>query len=142
MSRIVIELPEKFLFSTEYRVPAEFVNNGNHLGADHVLSIAVKAQAKFVADLGYSSGMDIEGLGLIMADSAIIYKSESDLDDLLKIDVFVANLANKSFEVIYRMTNVTKNCEAARVKTSILFFDYTAKKPAAIPAAFRAQVGG
>jgi acyl-CoA thioester hydrolase len=32
--------------------------------------------------------------------------------------------------------------EAARGKTGILFFDYATRKPAGVPAGFRAKVGG
>jgi|GEM_PF-2283593 len=141
MARIRIDLPDTFLYQRDFRVPAELVNSAAHMGGEHMLAIAVETKGEFVKNLGYKSSLDVEGLGMIMADSGVMYFAESDLDDLLRIEVGLANIANKSAEFIYRVTNVTKGCEAARVKFGILFFDYSQKKAEAIPASFLAKVG-
>jgi len=140
MARIRIDLPDTFLFQRDFRVPAELVNSAEHMGGEHMLAIAIETKGEFIKSLGYNGSLDVEGLGLIMADTGVVYFAESDLDDLLRIDVGLSNIANKSAEFIYRVTNVTKGCEAARVKFGILFFDYKAKKAEAIPASFLEKI--
>lgn len=143
MSRLAIELPETVVYTIEFTIPAEFINSGDHLGADRVLSVAMMVQDRFTEYLGYSGGMyRIEGLGLIMADSAIVYKSESSLGDVLQVDVAVSGITDKAFELIYRLRNLTNSCDAALVKTSMLTFDYSKKVPASIPSRFRAKLMG
>lgn len=141
MARIRIDLPDTFLYQRDFRIPAEYINSADHMGAEYMLTIAVETKAEFIKSLGYASNMEVEGLGLIMADSGVVYFAESDLDDLLRIDVGLMNIGDKSAEFIYQVTNVTKACVAARVKCGILFFDYEAKKPESIPANFLAKIG-
>jgi acyl-CoA thioesterase FadM len=43
--------------------------------------------------------------------------------------------------VFYRLTEVSDGREVARAKTGITFFDYTRRKPVAIPPAFQAILG-
>jgi len=141
MARIRIDLPDTFLYQRDFRVPAAFINSADHMGAEHMLAIAVETKGEFIKSLGYRSNMDVEGLGLIMADSGVVYFAESDLDDVLRIELGLTNIADKSAEFIYQVTNVTKDCVAARVKCGILFFDYEAKKPEAIPVNFLEKIG-
>ncbi len=140
MARICIDLPDTFLYQRDFRVPAELVNSAEHMGGEHMLAIAIETKGEFMKSLGYNGSLDVEGLGLIMADSGVVYFAESDLDDLLRIEVGLSNVASKSAEFIYRVTNVTKGCEAARVKFGILFFDYKTKKAEDIPASFLERI--
>jgi acyl-CoA thioester hydrolase len=43
---------------------------------------------------------------------------------------------------MWRLSEYDCGREVARGKTGILFFDYTARKPAGVPAGFRAKVSG
>ncbi|MEH6589100.1 MAG: thioesterase family protein [Halioglobus sp.] len=136
MTRKTIDLPEKFIFSTEYDVLYSEVNSANHLGADRVLPIAMEAQLRFIKHLGYTNAIVFEDAGLIMGHSEVQYIAEADYADKLKIELAARNFAGKSFELVYRISNLSKGNELARVATTLLFFDYRGKKVIAIPSAF------
>ncbi len=140
MPRKSIKLPDRFIFSTAYQVLYSEVNSANHLGADRVLPIAMEAQLRFIKHLGYSDAMAFEDAGLIMAHSEVQYISEADYGDELTVELGMQNLTEKSFELIYRIYNKSKNNELARVATTLLFFDYTRACVIPIPATFTERV--
>lgn len=140
MARITIDFPSNGLFQTEFQVPQKYINLGDHLGADKVLLIAVNTQLEFLASLGYSDPKNIEGLGVITANAAVDYLAESDLGDVLEIHAAAVNPSDKGVELVYRMYNKSKRCEAASVSTSVVFFDYDEKKTAAMPSIFRQKL--
>ncbi len=140
MTKVVIELPESYLHRMIYTVQSQDVNRGDHLAADRVLSIAIEAMKSCCVSLGYSDMLDIEGVGTIMVDSACVYTAEADLNDELQIDIAIPSFGDKAIELVYRMVNITKQCELAKVKTSVLFFDYKLKKVVSIPQGFREKI--
>ena len=73
--RVQLQLPETFSFQTEIPVRITDINYGNHLGNDAILSMMHEARVQFLQSLGYTE-LDVEGAGMIMADTAIIYKGE------------------------------------------------------------------
>lgn len=140
MSKKTIALPQHFIFSTEYDVLYSDVNSANHLGADRVLPIAMEAQLRFIKHLGYGNATAFEDVGLIMAHSEVQYLAEAQYADRLKIELAADNFREKSFELIYRLTNLSKSSEMARVVTTLLFFDYQQKCVVAVPASFLERV--
>ena len=54
MTRIKIELPETYLFSTEIPVRITDLNYGNHLGNDAILSLLHEARVRFLAYYGWT----------------------------------------------------------------------------------------
>ena len=140
MPRKSIHLPASFIFSIDYRVLYSEVNSANHLGADRVLPIAMEAQLRFIKHLGYSDAMAFEDAGLIMAHSEVQYMAEADYGDKLTVELGMQNLAEKSFELVYRISNLSKNNELARVVTTLLFFDYTKACVIPVPATFTERV--
>ncbi len=54
MSRIKIEMPEKFIYKTEIPVRITDINYGGHLGNDSLLSIIHEARVRFLKHLEYS----------------------------------------------------------------------------------------
>ena len=142
MSRRIISLPEKFHFTTKYTVLFSDINGANHMGADRVLPITSEAQLRFIKSLGYKNAVLFEDAGLIMVHSEVQYISETDYADELIIDLAVDNMNEKSLDFVYRIFNVNKNLETARIKTSMLFFDYDEKKVVAIPKGFSERFKG
>ena len=74
MARIKLDLPEHFPFTIELQVRITDINYRGHMGNDALLSLLHEARVQFLAHYGLGE-MDIFGVGLIMADSVIIYKS-------------------------------------------------------------------
>ncbi|MBT8379393.1 MAG: thioesterase family protein [Ignavibacteria bacterium] len=139
MARIKIELPEKFIFQTEIPIRITDLNYGGHLGNDAVLSICQEARVRFLHNLGYSES-DVEGVGIIMIDSAIQYKSEGFYGDELIIEVAVNDFTVIGCDIVYRLTNKKSNKEVAIAKTGIVFFNYDKRKTAPVPLQFKEKI--
>jgi acyl-CoA thioester hydrolase len=136
MARIKLDLPEHFPFSTELRVRITDVNYGGHMGNDSLLGLLHEARVRFLAHYGLGE-LDIYGLGLIMADSVILYKSEAFPGETLEIAVAVTDFNPYGCDFIYRVTEKTSRREVARAKTGIVFFDYSRRAVQNVPPAFR-----
>jgi acyl-CoA thioesterase FadM len=139
MARIKIDMPDNYLFSTVMDVRISDINYGNHLGNDSVLSFVHEARTRFFRQYGYTE-MDVEGLGIIMTDSAIVYKAEGFHGDQIQIDITVGDFNKYGCDLFYLMTNKATAVEIAHVKTGIVFFDYAARKVVGLPEAFRANL--
>ena len=139
MSRVKLDLPETFSFSTELDVRIADVNYGRHLGNDVVLAFAHEARLRFLKSFGFSE-IDAGGVGMIMLDAVVVYKSQAFHGDRLKIEVAVADPGPCGCDFLYRLTEKASGREVARVKTGLAFFDYEKNRIAKMPDRFRAAV--
>jgi len=135
MPRIKLELPENLIFSTKIPVRITDINYGGHLGNDSILSIVHEARVRFLNKYNYLE-KDIEGLGIIMTDCAIVYKYESFYGDLLNINIGVKDFYKYGCDIYYQLTNTETKKDIAIVKTGIMFFDYELRKKARVPEKF------
>jgi acyl-CoA thioesterase FadM len=135
MPRIKLELPDKFVFSTETPVRITDINYGGHLGNDTILSIVQEARVRFLNKYDYSE-KNVEGLGIIMTDCAIVYKSESFYGDILEIKIGIKDFFKYGCDIYYQIINTKTTKDVAVVKTGIMFFDYEKRKRARIPEPF------
>jgi acyl-CoA thioester hydrolase len=134
MARIQLELPSSFLFTTEIPVRVTDLNYGNHVGNDTILSLMQEARVQYYRQLGFNNELNFEGaVGQIIADAAVIYKSESFLGDVLVVEIGAMEFNKYGFDMIYRLTNKATGKEVARGKTGIVCFDYNKRKVASIP---------
>ena len=114
MARIKIDMPDNYLFSTTMDVRISDINYGNHLGNDSVLSFVHEARTRFFRQYGYTE-MDVEGYGIIMTDSAIVYKAEGFHGDQIQIDITVGDFNKYGCDIFYLMTNKATAVEIAHV---------------------------
>ena len=135
MARIKLMLPEKINFSTFIDVRITDINYGGHLGNDSVLGIIHEARIRLLADKGFSE-IDIGGVGIIMADTVIVYSSEGLYGDKLRIDVAVDGITNTGFDIYYRLINNENEKEIIKAKTGIVFYNYITKKVVRTPKIF------
>lgn len=135
MARIQLTLPETFAFSTTLPVRITDLNYGNHLGNDAVLALLHEARMQFLSSMGYTE-LNLEGLGLLMADAAIEFKAEAFYGDALTADVTAGDFTRVGFDVYYRLHNQAEKKIVVQAKTGMVCFDYTARKLASVPAAF------
>ena len=138
MSRVKLQMPETYQFLTTIDVRITDLNYGNHLANDSLLSLIHEARVRFLNHLGYSE-LDIDGTSIIMADSVIIYKSQSYYGDTLEIEIGVGDITKKSCDFYYRITKKDDKV-VAFCKTAIVFFDYQSQKPANIPIHFLKKI--
>jgi 4-hydroxybenzoyl-CoA thioesterase len=138
MSRVRIDLPDKFDFSTDLRLRFRDINAGNHLAHDAVLSLAEEARFLFLEHLGYAH-LTIDGCGYVAADAAIVYKSQAYFGQVIRIEVAVRDFALKSCDFVYRLSNKETGEEVAVAKTRIVFFDYENQESVKVPDGFRSR---
>ena len=139
MARIKINLPEKFIFSTDIQPRITEINYGGHLGNDALLALAHEARARFLAAHHWSE-MDVDGCGLIMVDAALMYLAEIFYGATLHVEVAVADMSRIGCDFVFRLTDRENGREAARVKTGMAFFGYRKRKVVRMPEVFRNMI--
>lgn len=141
MARVKIDLPELLPFKTTLTIRVTDLNYGNHLANDAVLAFVHEARVLFLKSLGFSE-LDIAGVGLIMADTAIVYRSEGFLGDEILIEVGAGEISKVSFDLFYRLTKKETGQEVAIVKTGMVCFDYSSRKVTALPEEAKVKLVG
>ena len=136
MARIKIDMPRHFIFSTELPIRISDINYGGHLSNDRVLSLIHEARVQFLKQYQYGE-LDVEGRGLIMTDSATIYKAEGFHGDQLQVDIAVGDFNKYGCDFFYLLSNKQTAVEIAHVKTGFVFFDYETRKVVSVPEGFR-----
>ena len=134
MARIQVDLPEPFHFITQISIRISDINYGGHAGNDTILSLAHEARIQYFKKAGYSE-LDIEGIGLIITDAAIEYKSELFHGEIVLASVKATNFSKATFEIYYKLEkeNGSERKLVAKIKTGMLGYDYKRKKIVAIP---------
>lgn len=141
MARVKLDLPDTFLFSTEIPVRITDINYGGHVGNDAILAIIHESRVRFLNSYGYTEA-DVDGIGLIMTDAVIVYRTEGFYGDTIVIDVTVADITRSGCDFVFRLSNQSNGKEIARAKTGIVFFDYASRKVVAVPRGFCERFGG
>ena len=136
MGRIKIDFPEVVLFSTEMPIRISDINYGGHLGNDAVLAIVHEARLRALKEKGFSE-LDVGGTGLIMADAAVVYRSEAFHGETLVVDVALVELSKYGFDFVYRLRDKATARDVAFAKTGMVFFDYSLKRISKTPDAFK-----
>lgn len=143
MSRVKVDLPENFMFSTKIPVRITDINYGGHVGNDTILSILHEARVQYLQHYGYSE-LNCGGTGLIMSDVAIEFKNELFYEDAIIAFVKAAEFSKVAFEIYYKLEKHNNNGNAliAVAKTGMVCFDYENKKVAAVPAGVKEKLSG
>ncbi|MGH2643351.1 MAG: acyl-CoA thioesterase [Chitinophagaceae bacterium] len=134
MPRIHVDMPESFSFSTDIPVRITDINYGGHVGNDSLLSILHEARLQYLQSIGCTE-LDACGIGLIMANAAIIYKGEGFQGDILKIEVTAEELSSRGFVLFYNVIcpRNDKNISIAIAQTEMLCFNYETRKVISMP---------
>jgi acyl-CoA thioester hydrolase len=134
MSRIKIDLPDHFSFTTSIPIRITDINYGGHTGNDTILSIIHEARIQFLQSKGLTE-MDFGGAGMIMSDVGIEFKSELFYGDIVLASVTTANITKVSFDVYYKLEKEAegRKTAVAFAKTGMVCYDYGKKKIVAVP---------
>ncbi|MBK7357209.1 thioesterase family protein [Propionivibrio sp.] len=135
MARIQIELPEYFEFSTEITLYLSHMNYGGHLDNALLLTVVSEARARYFKSLGHSE-LNIDGVGLIIADAALQYRSEAFHGEVMIVRMTAAEFSKYGCDLLWCMNEQSSRREVARGKTGIVFFDYSTRKMAPVPQSF------
>ena len=140
MARVQIHLPDHFVFSTDITLYVGHINCGGHLDNALLLSLVSEARARFFKSLGYTE-LDVEGRGIVVADAALQYQSEAFHGEVMVVDMVADEFRSKGCDLVWRMRDKATQRDVACGKTGIVFFDYAARKTAAVPESFRTRAG-
>ncbi len=140
MARIKIKFPDKFVYSTKMTVRFGDLAGGVHLGNHILVSYLNEAMFGLLRENGFPK-IKVEGRAMIVADIAVVYKSESFHMDVLRIDIAVGEFHKYGCELLFNITNENTGKKTAEAKMGMVFFDYETKKLSRVPAKFKAIFG-
>lgn len=142
MARIKLSIPEKVLAVIQIPVRIYDINYGNHLGNDAFISIIHEARVQWLQQHNYTE-LNIEGIGLIMADLAVEFKSEGFYGDIIEVAISVAEISKAWFELYYSLSAKRKDEVRllAIAKTGMVCYDYSLRKVAAMPQGLKTILG-
>jgi len=134
MARIKIDIPEKVMATFLIPVRIADINYGNHVGNDAFVSIIHEARMQWLKQYEYTE-LKIEGIGLIMSDLTLEFKSESFYGDIVEVKLGVGEISRFGFELYYQLfaKRHDENILLANAKTGMVCYNYEATKVAAIP---------
>ena len=141
MSRIKLELPEHFSFSTKIPIRITDINYGGHAGNDSILAMIHEARIQFLQQYVYNE-KDFAGVGLIMNDVVIEFKKELFYGDVVDVAVTATAFERVSFDIVYKL-NILRNGKdivVATAKTGMVCFNYNSKKITAVPGEARIKM--
>lgn len=135
MPRIKLDLPESFEFTTDLQLYIGHINYGGHLDNAQLITLVSEARVRFLKSMGYSE-LDIEGLGIVVADHFIQYKAEGFHGETIRIQMQPQDFNKYGFDLIYRIDCLENPRELARGKQGIVFVNKETKKVANVPPIF------
>ena len=100
MARIKIKIPKSEpLFTTKIPLLINFINYGNHMGNDAILTLCQEVRLRFLKKGGFSE-LDFYGSSLIQADAAITFKNEGFHGDELEFKLYIDDLTSHGFDFV------------------------------------------
>lgn len=138
MPRIEISLPDELCFTTELPIFIGHINYGGHLDNALLLSLVSEARLRFFKSLGYTE-LDVEGIGIVVSDVAVQYKSEAFHGEVMVICMAANDFVAKGCDLVWRINEKNSGREVARGKTGIVFMDYQIRRPVSVPSEFQTR---
>ena len=136
MARIEINLPDKFIFSTNIPIRISDINRGGHLSWDSMWRILDEASVQFWSSLDDPEKED-KSNSHITVDAGINYKRQAFHGQTLKVEIATNDFSSKGFDLVFRVTELDSGAEIARAKAGILCYDYQTQKVIPIPEKLR-----
>ncbi len=135
-----------FCFRTEMEVRITDINYGRHMGNDALLGLLHEARLRFLAAVGFSEedigGVPTSGrVGMLMGDAVLQYKAVAVRGDTLVVEIGLADVERRTFDLMYRVTRPADGATIALAKTGMVAFDYTANRPVNLPDVFVEKMG-
>jgi acyl-CoA thioester hydrolase len=136
MKSTIIDIPKKFIFETEISVRITDLNFAGHLGNDSFLSLIHEARARFLHSFGYTE-LSVEGVGTIVNNASIIYKSQAYFGDCLIVKLALEDPGHVSCNIKYLLLNKETGKEVARAQTGFAFLNYHSGQLQRMPEQFK-----
>ncbi|MEX1197483.1 MAG: thioesterase family protein [Pseudohongiellaceae bacterium] len=139
MARVKLNMPETFLFRMEYPVRFSDLDYARHLNSVAMVHVLHEARLQFLASLGLTES-NIFGLGMVVTDMAIDYRSESFARDVLVVEVGVDKFNRYGCDICFQVTNSALDRNVCNAKMGVVFFDFDKHKIALVPSAFKSLI--
>ena len=141
MSRVKVDLPENFKFSTHIPIRITDINYGNHAGNQVFFELLHEARVRYLQQYNYGE-LNMEGVALIMADAAIEFKTELLYGDDVEISVAAADFTRVGFDLFYKLTVIRNGVYilAGKAKTAMICYNYDLKKVVTLPEKVKANL--
>lgn len=139
MPRIVLEEQDKYEFSFDIQVRISDLNVAGHVGNSEMVDIIHEGRTQLFKALGLSEvNLGDNRHGMILAELAINFKSESFLGDTLIIKCHIGEFGSKGFRIFYRVSR--KGDIIALAETGHVVLDFTERRTAPVPDLFKKTV--
>lgn len=139
MARIALESLTTSLISYPVKIRYSDINTASHVGNDKLISLIQEARIELLETLGFKNNSDTD-VTYVVADLGVNYKAEAFFADELLIEVGVTDFREKSFDVLYKVTNTKNHQIIAEAKTGLVFLDPQTGKATAIPESLLAAI--
>jgi acyl-CoA thioester hydrolase len=136
MQRVKLSPPETFRYSMERTVGISDLNYARHMDSVAMINLIHESRLQFLADLGFTES-NIYGLGMVVTDLAIDFRSESFANDVLTVDVGVAKFNKYGLDIGFQVTNRALDTVVCIANVGVVFFDFDNHKLAELPGAFQ-----
>lgn len=137
MTRIDIDIPDRFDFATELPVMIGHINSGNHLANENLVALLNEARVRFLAERRFNELHPREGLLVVNADLAVSYRSEAHYGETLRIEVGVTGFQRVSYGLVYRVSCRDDQRLVALARTGHVVIDLQTRRAVDIPPEFR-----
>ena len=139
MPRIKLSPPESFMFRMERSVGLSDLNYAKHLDSLSMVKILHEARLQYLASLGLTEE-NIFGLGMVVTDLAVDFRSESFANDVLIIDVGVGKVNRYGLDIGLRVTNSALDSVVCMAKMGVVLFDFDKHQMVSVPCQFKQLV--
>ena len=136
MPRIKLDPPEEFTFRIEKSVGLSDLNYARHLDSQSMLQILHEARLQYLATLGFTEE-NIYGLGMVVTDLSVDFRSESFANDVLIIDVGVGKVNRYGIDICMKVTNSALDSVVCMAKMGVVLFDFDKHQMVAVPHQFK-----
>ena len=136
MPRIKLDPPEEFSFRMEKSVGLSDLNYARHLDSLSMLKILHEARLQYLANLGFTEE-NIFGLGMVMTDLSVDFRSESFANDVLVIEVGVGKVNRYGIDICLKVTNSALDAVVCMAKMGVVLFDFDKHQMVAVPRQFK-----
>lgn len=127
---------KKLVFSTDLQIRIYYINYGNHLGHDSLVSLIHEARVRFFKLHGFTE-LSVDGdVGIVLTKLTVNYKAEAFYADNIQIDVFIGEVSKVGLDFYYVVKIKETGKEIANSITTAVFFDYKQAQLAKIPPVF------
>jgi acyl-CoA thioester hydrolase len=134
MKRAKLDMPDSFSFQTAIPVRITDLNYGGHVGNDQILSMIHEARVQFLGFYEFEE-MNLAGVGLIMRDVIIEFKSELFYGDIILASVQATDFSRIGFEIYYKFEKEKEEKKTLLVlaRTGMVCYNYESKKISSLP---------